>query len=77
MNEIVHKFLLTGDREIKLLLLMHVDAPHADSNDLAKRTASDKILKGRAYEIALNPQYDGHQKGLAKMVYNFFDKKAR
>ena len=29
----------------------------------------DKILKIRAYKIAINHKYDGHQRVLAKMVY--------
>ena len=29
--------------------------------DLAKRTISDKILKGKAYKIALNPKHDGYK----------------
>ena len=37
------------------------NATYADSKDLAKRTLSDKVLKERAYEIALNPKYDGYQ----------------
>ena len=32
-------------------------------------------MKNRAYEIAINPKYDGYQRVLAFMVYNFFDKK--
>ena len=52
------------------------DAAYSDSKHLAKRTVSDKILKDRAYEIAINPKYDGYQKGLASMVYKLFDKKA-
>ena len=44
--------------------------------DLAKRTTLDKILKERAYEIAIYPKYDGYQRGLASMVYTLFDKKA-
>ena len=32
-------------------------------------------MKDRPYEIAINPNYDGYQKGLASMVYKFFDKK--
>ena len=43
--------------------------------DLAKRTISDKILKDRAYETAINPKYDGYKRGLAIMVYKFLDKK--
>ena len=34
---------------------------------LAKRTVSDKVLKDRASEIAINPKYDGYQRGLATM----------
>ena len=43
--------------------------------DLAKRTASDKVLRDKAFNIAKNPKYDGYQRGLASMVYKFFDKK--
>ena len=43
--------------------------------DLAKRIISDKILEDRACEIAINPKYDGYQKGLTSVVYKFFDKK--
>ena len=32
-------------------------------------------MKNKAYEIAVNPKCDGYQKGLASMVYAFFDKK--
>ena len=51
------------------------DAAYSYSTDLAKRTVSDKILIDRAYEIAINCKYDGYQRGLASMVYKFFDKK--
>ena len=43
--------------------------------DLARRTTSDKILRDKAPNIAKNPKYDGYQRGLASMVYNFFLKK--
>ena len=52
------------------------DAAYPDSNDLAKRTISDNILKDRAYKIARNRNYDGYQRELASMVYKVFDKKA-
>ena len=45
--------------------------------DLARRTASDKVLRDNAFNIAKNPKYDGHQRGLASMVYKFFDKKSK
>ena len=51
------------------------DAAYSDSKELAKTTISDKILKGRGYEIAINPKYDGYQRGLARMMYKFSDKK--
>ena len=38
--------------------------------------AGDKVLRDKAYDIASNPEYDGYQRGLASMVYKFFDKKS-
>ena len=52
------------------------DMAYGDFKDLAKRTASDKILRDKAFNIAKNPKYDGYQRGLASMVYKFFDKKS-
>ena len=46
------------------------------SKDLTKRTESDKVLRDNAFKIASDPKYDGYQRGLASMVYNFFDKKS-
>ena len=43
--------------------------------NLEKRTQADKFLKDKAFAIASNPKYDGYQRGLASMVYKFFDKK--
>ena len=40
--------------------------------DLSRRTDSDKILRDKSFSIAKNPKYDGYQRGLASMVYNFF-----
>ena len=50
---------------------------YGDFEDLGRRTASDKILRDKAFYIAKNPQYDGYQRGLASMVYKFFDKKLK
>ena len=47
-----------------------------DFKDLSRRTASDKVLRDKAFNIAKNPKYDGYQRGLASMVYKFFDKKS-
>ena len=48
---------------------------YVNSNELAKRMVSDKILKDIAYKIARNPKYDGCQRELTSMVFEFFDKK--
>ena len=48
---------------------------YGDFKDLAKRRASDKVLRDKAFGKAKNPKYDGYERGLASMVYNFFDKK--
>ena len=49
--------------------------PDGDFKDLIRRKASDKILRDKAFNIAKNPKYDRYQRGLASMVYTFFDKK--
>ena len=36
------------------------DAAYSDGKNLAKRTISKKILKDRAFEIAINHKYDGY-----------------
>ena len=38
---------------------------------------TDKVLKVKAFVFANNPKYDGYQRGLASMVYKFFDKKSK
>ena len=52
------------------------DSAYADHKDLINRTQADKVLKDEAYDIASNTKYDGYQRGLASMVYKFFDKKS-
>ena len=46
-----------------------------DFKDLARRTASDQVLRDIEFNIVKSLKYDGYQKGLASMVYTFFDKK--
>ena len=48
---------------------------YGDFKDLAKRTAANKVLHEKAFNIAKNPKYAGYQLGLASMVYKFFNKK--
>ena len=47
-----------------------------DFKDLTKRTISDKVLRDKAFKIASDHKYDGHQRGVASMVYKFFGKKS-
>ena len=49
---------------------------YVDFKDLARRTASDKVLRDKGFNIAKNPKYGGYQRGLASMVYKFFYKKS-
>ena len=50
---------------------------YGDFKDLKRRKASDKVLRDKAFNIAKNPKYDGYQRGLASMVYKFFDRKSK
>ena len=52
------------------------DMAYGRPRHLAKRTQKDKILRDKAFKVASNREYDGYQRGLASMVYNFFDKKS-
>ena len=52
------------------------DIAYREFKDLERRTASDKVLRDKAFNIAKNLKYDGYQRGLASMVYKFFDKKS-
>ena len=51
------------------------DGAYADYKHLFNRTRADKVLRDRAYKIAIDGKYDGYQRGFASMVYKFFDKK--
>ena len=51
------------------------DMYSGDFKDLPKRTASDKILRDKAFKIAKGPKCDGCQRRLASIFYKFFDKK--
>ena len=70
----IQKFKETGDtnymykNELDKACFVH-DAAYYDSKD--------KILKNKAFDIAKDPKYDGYQRGLASMVYKFFDKKSK
>ena len=50
---------------------------YRDSKDLARITASDKVLSDKALTIAKKTtQYDGYQRELASIVYKCLDKKS-
>ena len=80
-KERINKFKQTGDRryiyrnDLDKACFQH-DSVYADHKDLINRTKADKFLKDKAYNIAINPEYDGYQRGLASMVYKIFDKKS-
>ena len=79
-EERIKNFKQTGDtcyiyrNELDKACFQH-DYAYADHKDLINRTKSDRVLKDKAYDIASNPEYDGYQRGLASMVYKFFDSK--
>ena len=80
-KERIKEFKRTGDRryiyrnELDKACFQH-DSAYADYKDLINRTEADKVLRDKAYDIASNPKYDGYERGLASMVYKFFDKKS-
>ena len=51
------------------------DAAYAKYKDVENRLKADNKLKNSAYDIARNPEYDGYQRGLASMMYKFFNSK--
>ena len=48
---------------------------YGDFKKLTRRTASDKRFRDKTFDIGKNPKYDGYQRGLALIVYIFFDNK--
>ena len=44
------------------------DMAYGDFKDLTKATASEKILRDRAFSIAKISKYDGYQKGIASIL---------
>ena len=59
----------------KIIFFFAHDTAYADGKDLAKRIVSEKVLKDRVFEIALNLTYDWYQRWLACMVYTFLIRK--
>ena len=53
------------------------DMAYGDFKDLTRRTASDKVLGDKPFNIERNPKCDEYQRGLTSIIYNFFDKKSK
>ena len=76
-KERIKKFKETGNlrniykNELDKACFQHYMA-YGDFKDLARRTASDKVLRDKAFNNAKNTKYDEYQRGLASIVYNFF-----
>ena len=51
------------------------DAAYAKYKDVENRLIAFDKLKNSAYDITSNPEYDGYERGLASMVYKFFNSK--
>ena len=47
---------------------------YKDFKDLPSRTASDKILRDKAFNIVNNPKHDKYQLRFASVLHKFFDK---
>ena len=81
-KERIEKFMQTGNTdfiyrsELDKACFQH-DMAYGKSKDSVKRTQSDKVLKDKSFKVASDPNYDGYQRGLASMVYKFFDKKSK
>ena len=81
-KERIEKFMQTGNtdfiykNELDKACFEH-DMAYGKSKDLVKTTQSDQVLKDKAFKIVSNPKYDGYQRGLASMVYNFLDKMSK
>ena len=72
-KERIQKFKKTGDtkyiyrNELDKACFQY-DMAYGDFKDLAKRTASNKILRDKAFNITKNSKYDGYQRRLASMA---------
>ena len=50
---------------------------YGEFKHLVRRTASDKVLGDKAFNIAKKPKYDRFQRGLASMVYKCLGKRSK
>ena len=79
LKEKIQNFKQTGDsryiyrNELDKACFQH-DMADGDFKDLKRRTAADNVSRIKAFNIAKNPKYDGYQRGIASVVYKFFNK---
>ena len=45
---------------------------YANFKDLTRRTAANKSLRDKAFNIAKDSKYDAYQRGITSIVYKFF-----
>ena len=69
----IQKFKEIGDS--RYIYQIQHNMAYGNVKDLTRRTASGKILRDKAFNVAKNPKYYGYQKGLASMAFKLFDKK--
>ena len=80
-KETIENFVKSGNtdfiykNELDKACFQH-DMAYGKSKDLVRRTQSDKVLRDKAFKIASDPKHDGYQRGLASLVFKFFDKKS-
>ena len=53
------------------------DSAYAKYKDRANGKQSDIVLKNKAVKIATDPRVTGYQRGLASMVYKFFNERTK
>ena len=53
------------------------DSAYAKYKDRANRKQSDIVLKNKALKIATDPRVNGYRRGLASMVYKFFNERTK
>ena len=53
------------------------DSAYAKYKDRLNRKQSDIVLKNKALKIATDPRVNGYQRGLASMVYKFFNERTK
>ena len=81
-KERIQRFKETGDtsyiykNELDKKCFQH-DMAYRDFKHLAKMTIADKIERDKAFKITSYQKSYGCQRGLASMVYKFFDKKSQ